>query len=168
MFVLAAAIVATISCDRVTKHVAAENLAGTSDRSYLSDTVRLTYAENTGAFLGLGADLPPVARTLLFTVGTGAMLLAVAVVAFRSRWAPGSRIGAALFLAGGASNWIDRVIHGSVVDFLNVGIGPVRTGVFNVADVAIMLGACLIAWTELRRREAPDETPPAVMSSEPS
>jgi signal peptidase II len=53
-------------------------------------------------------------------------------------------------VAGGASNWIDRAVRGSVVDFMNVGIGPVRTGVFNVADVAIMLGAVLIVAGELR------------------
>ncbi|RPI54782.1 MAG: hypothetical protein EHM55_09825 [Acidobacteria bacterium] len=39
------------------------------------------------------------------------------------------------------SNWFDRVVRGGVFDFINVGIGSVRTGVFNVADVAIMLRA---------------------------
>ena len=42
-------------------------------------------------------------------------------------------------------------MHGAVVDFLNVGIGPLRTGVFNVADMAIMAGAGLLAmegWRE--------------------
>ena len=57
-----------------------------------------------------------------------------------------------LFLAGGASNWIDRALQGSVVDFLNVGIGPLRTGIFNVADVGVMLGAFLLLLVELRSR----------------
>ena len=60
-------------------------------------------------------------------------------------------VGLSLFVAGGASNWIDRVIRGSVVDFINVGIGPLRTGIFNVADVAIMLGAGVLLFAELRR-----------------
>ena len=50
-----------------------------------------------------------------------------------------AELGLVLFISGGASNWIDRVLRGSVVDFLNMGIGPLRTGVFNMADVAIML-----------------------------
>ena len=54
-----------------------------------------------------------------------------------------------LFLAGGASNWVDRLVHGRVVDFLNLGIGPLRTGVFNVADVAIMAGLGLLLWAQL-------------------
>jgi signal peptidase II len=50
----------------------------------------------------------------------------------------------ALFVGGGASNLFDRLARGSVVDFMNVGFGPVRTGIFNVADMAILLGAVLV------------------------
>ena len=39
---------------------------------------------------------------------------------------------------------------GSVIDFLNIGIGPVRTGIFNVADVAIMAGVSMVLWEVLR------------------
>jgi signal peptidase II len=50
-------------------------------------------------------------------------------------------------IGGGASNLIDRVVRdGRVVDFLQIGIGDLRTGIFNVADAAIVLGlACLFA-----------------------
>jgi len=54
--VLLVAIASTIACDRATKHIAATMLAGTPNRSFLADTVRLEYAENAGAFLSLGAD----------------------------------------------------------------------------------------------------------------
>lgn len=133
-------ILATIGCDRVTKHLAETTLEEMPDRSYLADTIRLGYTENTGGFLSIGANLPPVARTILFTLGTGVVLCALALLLVRRPDAAWSSVGLALFVAGGASNWIDRVIRGSVVDFLNVGIGPVRTGIFNVADVAIMIG----------------------------
>ena len=53
-----------------------------------------------------------------------------------------------------AANWLDRVTLGSVVDFLNVGVGPVRTGVFNVADVAIMLGAGVIVIATFGKKPA--------------
>jgi signal peptidase II len=59
-------------------------------------------------------------------------------------------MGVCLVLAGGASNWVDRVVRGSVVDFLNVGVGPLRTGIFNVADVAIMVGVALLLVGGLR------------------
>ena len=149
--VLVVAALVTIGCDRVTKHAATEMLAGEADRSYLGDIVRLSYAENTGGFLSLGADLPPRARTAIFTVATGFALLVLVIVGVRERFAGPSSMGLVLFVAGGASNWIDRVLRGSVVDFLNVGVGPLRTGVFNIADVAIMVGAGLIALGALRR-----------------
>ena len=144
--------VATVGCDRVTKHFATRLLEGEPARSYLGDTVRVTYAENVGGFLSLGANLPDSVRTAIFTIATGLVLLALAVVALRGRWS-GMRLAAVvLFLAGGASIWIDRALQGSVVDFLNVGLGPVRTGIFNVADVGVMLGAFLLLLAELRSR----------------
>ena len=51
--------------------------------------------------------------------------------AIRLRWQGMTLVGVGLFVAGGASNWADRLFHGHVVDFLNVGIGSFRTGVFN-------------------------------------
>ena len=80
---LVAAALATIGCDRATKHVATALLAGEPDRSYLADTVRLGYAENTGGFLSLGADWPKAARIAVFTVATGFALLALVMVAIR-------------------------------------------------------------------------------------
>jgi len=81
---------------------------------------------------------------LIFSVATGVLLAGMTMMAIRGRWQGARLLGVALIVAGGASNWIDRLVIGSVVDFLNVGIGPVRTGIFNVADVAIMLGVMLI------------------------
>ena len=149
-FLLATAIVLTIGCDRVTKHVATAALAGMPSRSFLADTVRLQYAENTGGFLGVGADLHPSLRTGLFTMATGMMLVLMTAAAVRLRVSGAALVGVTLLVAGGASNWIDRVVHGSVVDFLNVGVGPVRTGIFNVADVAILLGAAVMLIAEIR------------------
>ena len=139
----------TVGCDGVTKHLAQENLAGRPVQSFLADTIRLSYTENTGGFLSLGETLPESARTMLFTVATGALLLWLAVVAWRSAWRRWT-LPLSLFVAGGLSNWIDRVVDGKVVDFLNVGLGGVRTGVFNVADIAITVGAVLLLFTESR------------------
>ena len=156
---LTLAVLSTIGCDRVTKHAAATFLSGLPSRSYLADTVRLGYVENTGGFLSLGAELPSAVRTGLFTVGTGLLLCMLVFIAIRRSRDRLSTLGLALFVAGGASNWIDRVTRGTVVDFLNVGVGPVRTGVFNVADVAIMLGAGVIVMATLGKKQA--SSPPA-------
>ena len=154
---LALLVFATIGCDRVTKHLATTSLAGGVEQSYLGDTIRVAYAENPGGFLSLGARLPASIRRVAFTVGPALALGLLGWLAYRQRWRGAALVGAALFLAGGASNWIDRVGNGHVVDFLNVGIGPVRTGIFNVADMAIMAGAVLIAAGMTRR--VPDRPP---------
>jgi signal peptidase II len=141
---------ATIACDRVTKQVAQATLAGSPRLSFLADTVRLEYAENTGGFLGLGGDWSHATRVILLTVATGLLLAVAAGMAFHARLTGSRLVGLTLFVTGGACNWADRMMRGSVTDFLNVGIGSVRTGIFNVADMAIMLGAALLLYSELR------------------
>jgi signal peptidase II len=145
---LVASVVATIGCDRLTKRIAVDRLAGTPGRSFLADMVRLEYAENTGGFLSLGEQLPPALRRAVFVGGTGTLLLVLLVGLLRSSGDVPRRdiavAGLAFFVAGGLSNWIDRLADGRVVDFIVMRVGPLRTGVFNVADVAILVGAVLL------------------------
>ena len=70
--------------------------------------------------------------------------MALVGAAVRFRWHGWLLVGTAFVVAGGVSNWVDRVVRGSVVDFMNVGVGSLRTGVFNVADVAIMVGVAAL------------------------
>src|SRR5688500_20211443 len=109
--VLIVAAVATIGCDRVTKQAASAMLAGEPDRSYLAGTVRLGYAENTGGFLSLGADLPPLARTAIFSVGTGVALVALMAIAIRTRHRFLPALDLVLCVAGGLLNCIRRALH---------------------------------------------------------
>jgi signal peptidase II len=157
--VLILTLVTTVGCDRVTKHVATNILAGSEGRSFLSDSLRLSYVENTGGFLSLGAGLPRTARTAVFTLATGLMLLGAAAMGIRFRWSGWRAFGLTLFVAGGLSNWLDRALRGSVVDFVNVGVGPLRTGVFNVADVAILLGVAMVIACEFRHGTHADRIP---------
>jgi signal peptidase II len=142
--VLLLAMACTIGCDRVTKHVASTTLAGAPGRSFFADTLRLEYAENTGAFLGLGAAWPPHVRLTVFALAALVGLALIVRIGRRLRHVPPALVGLALIAAGTLSNLADRIAYGSVVDFLNVGIGALRTGIFNVADVAIFGGAALV------------------------
>lgn len=135
---------ATAGCDRVTKHLAVTTLAGTSGYSYLGDTIRLDYHENPGGFLSAGATWRPQIRAAVFQLANGFFLVITLLVAVRRQWSRWARVGLMLFVAGGVSNWIDRVAMGTVIDFMNIGIGSFRTGIFNVADVAILAGVVLL------------------------
>ena len=145
-----------VGCDQVTKLIARDHLAPDVRVSLLNDVVRLQYAENSGAFLSLGEGLPEVVRHTVFILG-GLVFVVVALVwALRARNMSRARVvGAALMCGGALGNVIDRLAYdGRVVDFLNVGIGPVRTGIFNVADMALMLGVGLLMYRSARTRES--------------
>lgn len=137
-------VLSTVGCDRVTKHLAITKLADTPAQSHFAGVFRIEYAENTGAFLSLGAGLPKWARTVLLTIGPALALAAIAAI--KNHWVGLPLVGASLVFAGGVSNLADRVARGSVVDFMNVGIGTLRTGIFNVADIAVLLGAVIIVY----------------------
>lgn len=143
--------VTTMACDQTTKHLARSRLLGAARHSYLGDTIRLEYVENAGAFLGVGSALPSWARKTLFTAGTAAVLVGLLAACVNGRWTFVERMAIGMAWAGGASNLIDRVLHGRVSDFLNVGVGWLRTGVFNVADMAIMLALLLMVCDRARR-----------------
>lgn len=145
---------ACIGCDRVTKEVAVSELQNEAPIVLAGGTLRLEYAENRGAFLGMASDFGPELRFLLLILGPALMLLAVAWLLLRQ--APISRTQFAaltLILAGGIGNLVDRISAGYVVDFLNVGIGSFRTGIFNVADMAIMAGVITLILMGFVRRE---------------
>jgi signal peptidase II len=150
-------VAATIGCDRVTKHWATRSLRESPPRSYAGDAIRLVYTENPGAFLGLGSTFSHGARFWMFTVGCGALLLGLAAwVALRRGVPLSTALAASLIVGGGAGNLVDRILHGRVVDFLNLGISSLRTGIFNVADVAITFGVILLLFLPRTRPARPD------------
>ena len=144
-----------IGCDQSSKHIASEHLAKNTMTSYLSDTIRIGYTENKGAFLGMGKDMPEQLRFLVFTVLVGIFLTSFLLYLVLSiPLNMYTLVGLSCMFSGGASNFIDRAVNnGAVVDFLNVGVGPLRTGIFNVADMAILFGVALFFFGSYRSAE---------------
>ena len=139
------AMAACVALDQLSKLAARALLDPGRRYSFLGDVFRLELVRNPGAFLSLGASLPPRIRSAVFTWGVLVLVLGAAWAALHR---PGSRrtaVAAALVAGGGLGNLWDRLAaHGFVTDFLNLGIGGLRTGVFNVADLAIVGGALLL------------------------
>lgn len=149
-----------VGCDQVIKELARTYLAFQPPLSCCHDVVRLHYVENAGAFLGLGWNLSEEMRILVFQIAVGIGLLALFVVLLRSQNHPrGFLIAWTLILSGGIGNVLDRLLHhGRVTDFMNLGIGSLRTGIFNVADVFITAGVVwlllTLKWEDDPREEA--------------
>jgi len=142
---IVALLISCVGCDQTTKTLARAQLQDHAAVSFLGDTFRLQYAENPGAFLSLGASLPHQWGAVLFTLG-GIVLIAVALLyaLLAAKLTRLQIVALALICGGGIGNLVDRVRYeGHVTDFLNVGLGSIRTGIFNVADVALMVGVAL-------------------------
>ncbi len=146
LIVVATVLLGCVGCDQATKIVARTYLDGAPTASYFHDTLRLTYAENPGAFLSIGASLPKPVRTAIFQGIVAAITLALLAASLLWRRISNLQVIAlALLAASGLGNLIDRLLYdGRVTDFLNLGVGQLRTGIFNIADVAGVIGALLL------------------------
>lgn len=145
-------LVSCVGCDQVTKNIAKHHLPKFETISLLNDTLRLQYAENQGAFLSLGAAIPENMRYLLLTCMVAGFLLFLLSYLIKSeRIKNSTTVALSLILAGGAGNLIDRIFNaGRVIDFINIGVGSVRTGVFNIADIAITIGTIWFIFLSIR------------------
>ncbi len=152
-------LVACVGCDHATKYAATALIDPAHVTSLASGALRFELAYNAGAFLGLGASLPPLVRTLLLGALVPLGLLVVAAGVLRSKTVTRFQVAAlALIVGGGFGNWIDRILNeGHVTDFVSVGIGPLRTGIFNFADVAVMAGLFALLLTSFGATSAEGE-----------
>lgn len=131
--------------DQLTKLWARHHVQGQAPTIYWNDFFRFEYAENTGAFLSLGAGLSETWRFLIFTLLTGLFLGYSLYYLIKKDLTTMGQLGFVLIISGGIGNLIDRATFGYVVDFMNMGIGSyVRTGIFNIADMAIVAGILIL------------------------
>lgn len=142
IIIILAFLITSVAVDQYTKVLAIQKLKNTPTQIFLGDTFRLQYAENNGAFLSLGSGLSDQTRFWTFTVLVTGFLLGLAVYLVKKKdLTMLEAISYSLVLGGGIGNLIDRwARNGWVVDFMNMGIGDLRTGIFNVADAVIMAG----------------------------
>jgi signal peptidase II len=146
LFLVAALLIGCVGCDQITKVAARAHLSDGPAISFFHDAFRLVYAENPGAFLSLGASLSKPMRTAIFQGAVGLLVLGLITSALFWRGLDRIQVVAlALLGASGLGNLIDRVLYdGLVTDFLNLGIGSLRTGIFNVADIVGVMGAVML------------------------
>lgn len=143
-----------LAADQFTKWLARTYLPAFPDQSIsvVGDVLRLTFVMNRGAAFGVLQD-----QNALFVVVSG-VVIAVIIGSYRYSpvRSPLLNLALGLQLGGAIGNLIDRLRLGYVVDFLDVAIWPV----FNVADSAIVIGVCILAYHLLR-------TPKTVAAPQP-
>jgi signal peptidase II len=140
------------SLDRITKILATTYLEGKEQLSFFYNTVILKYTENTGAFLSLGSDWPDSVKYILF------IILPILVCLYGLYYCAFKLTDKKMIIVfvsmigGGLGNLIDRLLNDfAVVDFLNFGIGHLRTGILNVADMSVTFGVIFLIVDQLIR-----------------
>lgn len=144
-FYILALVLLNIGCDQISKKVVRKNVLSRDYIELIDDHFILTNVENTGAMLGFGANFSPVLKVILLQV---IPLLVLLILLYRvlTKNAIGNWlvVAFAFVIGGGIGNLIDRIAYGSVTDFFQISSGIFKTGIFNMADVAVTFGVILI------------------------
>ena len=144
---------AAIVVDRLTKLWIEASLSLYDTIEVIPGLFNIVHSENRGMAFGIGNEgATPLTRLLLI----GISIVVLGVLAWGYRTARHSSEALPLFLvAGGAvGNLYDRIVHGRVTDFLDVFVGEYHWPTFNVADMAITIGALWIALHALRDKQS--------------
>lgn len=149
MIVIAAMVVLL---DRVTKLWIVSHIKSGQAIIVIPKVFRLTHVLNTGAAFSMfeGSASQTLVRNLLIGFSIVAVVVVLALIWKMGRSLTLTSVALALILGGAIGNLYDRVRFSYVVDFLEVHIVHYHWPDFNVADSAIVVGACLLLLEMLR------------------
>ena len=138
--------------DRITKVEARSSLSTYIGVPIIPGFLRLVHTENPGAAFSFLSEGNPIVRSFVL-IGVSAVVLCLVASALWKNHpgfaTPLVRAGLALILGGAAGNLYDRVVFGTVTDFIEVYHGAWSFPVFNIADSAITVGAILLIFDML-------------------
>lgn len=144
-----------IAIDQYTKYLAKVHLKGENPVSYFNDILQLIYIENTGAFFGMGSNIPQPYNFILLSLIPLAVLTGLMIYVFKNliQLSILEVITFTMIFSGGIGNIIDRVFFNTrVTDFLLMGIGSLRTGIFNVADMYVTFGVLILLFAQNKKK----------------
>jgi len=144
----------SIALDQISKIWVRNNFEGYIEHNIIGDVFTLIKVENTGAFLGMGSELSETMRVLLLIVLPVIVLVSITIyTCIDKSLDKTSIIGFSLIIGGGIGNIFDRIVYGSVTDFLYLNFGGVlKTGIFNIADLSVTTGMILILISSFKKK----------------
>jgi signal peptidase II len=138
LFFAVAAIVVIL--DQASKRLIWAAFQDSGGMDLIDGVLRLRLSTNTGAVMGILSG----SRPILVSV-TIISIIALIYFAYRMRYAPAfKRVCLGMVLGGAFGNLIDRIATGKVIDFIDMGIGSLRWPTYNVADIAVTVGAVIL------------------------
>ena len=140
-------LVSNIGCDQISKNIVRQNVEYNTQINVVEDYVILTKVENTGAFLGLGNSIPrPIYKLLMILLPLVLLAYALYYMIRRNNLSLLLIIGLTFVIGGGLGNIFDRILYGSVTDFLYFDFVLFHTGIVNMADISVTLGFFMIMY----------------------
>ena len=144
----------SIAFDQLSKIWVRNNFESYIEKSIIGDVFTLIKVENKGAFLGMGSELSEIPRILLLIILPIIVLISITLYTYLEKTLDQtSIIGFSLIIGGGIANIFDRIVYGSVTDFLYINLGGIfKTGIFNIADVSVTTGMILILISSFKNK----------------
>jgi len=139
-------ITVSIVLDQLSKVLIRKNIDQYSEIKLIGEYFILTNVENSGAFLGMGSDFSPFIKTIFLLILPIIVLICIMIYVYRDKEIDKiSLIGFCFIIGGGIANIYDRIMYGSVTDFLFIDLGGIfKTGIFNIADLSVTTGMIMI------------------------
>jgi signal peptidase II len=138
-------IILSIFFDQFSKFWIRNNIESYNEIELIGSFFTLIRVENSGAFLGMGSELSYIPKLILLIIFPIVVLVAVSIYTYVDKKLDNlSLVGFSLIIGGGIANIFDRIVYGSVTDFLYINLGFFKTGIFNIADLSVTTGMILI------------------------
>jgi signal peptidase II len=141
--------------DRLSKGSIKAHISAYDTITIIPGLFNIVHTENPGIAFGMLSNASGPWRDIVLIGFSAAVLIAISVMLLR----PGSqrdtvlRVALAFILGGAFGNLYDRIVNGTVTDFVEVHAGQHYFPAFNVADSAITVGACLLLLDMWRAKE---------------
>lgn len=156
-----AVLLSNIGCDQISKNIVRQRIDYYERIELVNSHVTLTKIENSGAFLSLGDSMPAPLKILFLNILPVLMLvLALFYILFKTSLSRLTLVGICCVIGGGVGNLYDRIMFGSVTDFVHIDFVLFETGIFNMADVSIMAGMFIILLDSFLNRSGQNQPGP--------
>lgn len=145
-----------IALDQITKVIVRAKIDYREVIELIGEKFILTNVENSGAFLGMGSDMNPTLKLIFLLILPVVVLAMVVYYILKNKQLDKlSLIAFCCIIGGGIANVYDRIVYGSVTDFLHIDLGGVfRTGIFNVADMSVTFGMIVLVYASFTQNKS--------------
>ena len=140
-------LISIISCDQISKNIVREKIEYNTQINVISHYMILMKVENKGAFLGIGDTIPqPISILLMIAIPLILIGYALYYLLKKNNTFNLFSIGLCFIIGGGIGNIYDRILYGSVTDFLYFDFVLFHTGIVNLADISVTIGFFIILY----------------------